>query len=245
MFLTVQKQQNHISQLLNTAAAGTGVVGDVDALLTPIQMTPVAVKTESKPERNLWREDEMLQMLTFMHSTNALELLNDKTVKSEKVFRNVEKLMYNCGYRKKSYMQIWTKWKFLKSTYMTSTRAGVIPKVVPYKIYQMLHKILSNSGINGEATSSLDDYNSDGGLVISNVESACLTNGSKEKESQPNLNDASLDNDRDADDESGLAHPIFGFRLGLVKEEPVDGGEFAYKFNIIVKPIYCSVIINR
>ncbi|CAD6991534.1 uncharacterized protein LOC101461187 [Ceratitis capitata] len=233
-----QQQQQHINQLLNTAATATGIVGDVDALLTPLQSNNTApARTEHGRERNLWRTNEIMEVLTIMQEIKALEMLSVKTVKSESVFRKVERIMHLRGFYKKSHVQIWTKWKFLKSTYTTSRRNGVIPKMIPQPIYEELHKMLQNTNTNcsgrstsdcGNSATSLDGDDSNGAtttdngtgneskLIISGVE------GGYGRASKSPLEGAAAG--QESDEENGLAHPIFGFRLGLVKQEPADTG---------------------
>lgn len=228
--LSMQHQQQHINQLLNTAATATGIVGDVDALLTPIQ------NTNTMP-RNLWRTNEIMEMLIIMQEIKALELLSVKTIKSDLVFRKVERIMNLRGFRKKSHIQIWTKWKFLKSTYTTSRRNGIIPKMIPQPIYEELHKMLQNANSScsgrstsdcGNSTTSLDGDDSNGAIAIN------CSNGSESKlvisgvEGGYSVGGKSSLDGRvvgpESDEENGLAHPIFGFRLGLVKQEPADTG---------------------
>ncbi|XP_030558866.1 putative uncharacterized protein DDB_G0268364 [Drosophila novamexicana] len=225
-------QNQSINKLIHTAATGNGLVGDVDELLTPMRIkaqAPQAMaagiangsgsgcssagesggkETHSRPERNLWSRAEMLEMLNIMQEMNALEQLNDRNVKSEHVFRQIEEVMRSKGYVKKSSIQIWTKWKFLKSTYNTTTRHGNgIPKVVPEEVYRVLCRMLrehasvcgSISGISSECGNSRDSYNAELGRILPN-------------------------NDDGGKEELGVEHPIFGFRLGLVKPEPLDTG---------------------
>lgn len=228
--LSMQQQQQHINQLLNTAATATGIVGDVDALLTPIQ-------NNNAMPRNLWRTNEIMEMLIIMQEIKALEMLSVKTIKSELVFRKVERIMHLRGFRKKSHVQIWTKWKFLKSTYTTSRRNGIIPKMIPQPIYEELHKMLQNANSScsgrstsdcGNSTTSLDgdDSNGDTPNNCSNgSESKLVISGVEGGYSVADKN--SLDSrvaGPESDEENGLAHPIFGFRLGLVKQEPADTG---------------------
>ncbi|EDW16392.2 uncharacterized protein LOC6574903 [Drosophila mojavensis] len=218
-----QKQQNQnqnqsISKLINTAASGNGLVGDVDELLTPmrIKSDPMSngngsgnggKETTARPERNLWSRVEMLEMLNIMQEMNALDQLSDRNVKSEHVFRQIEEAMRRKGLVKKSSIQIWTKWKFLKSTYNTTTRHGNgIPKVVPEEVYRVLCRMLREhanansigSGISSECGNSRDSSNAElAKAVIKNAE---------------------------VKEELGVEHPIFGFRLGLIKPEPLDTG---------------------
>ncbi|KAL9895291.1 martik isoform 1-T6 [Glossina fuscipes fuscipes] len=224
-------QAGQTNKLPLASTNGTTMANDSNALLTPIHNTRSTDKS-NRPEkrrlgieRNLWRSDEVMCMLKTMQKTKALELLNDKTVKSEKVFKDVEEIMFSSGYRKKSHLQIWTKWKFLKSTYMTSRRTGIMPRMVCSEIYSELHKMLNNrSGANGmlsdcgnSTTGSMDDDVSNVGsssIIISGVEGGVSTiRGSDE---------ADVADERD--DRLDIAHPIFGFRLGLVKPEPADTG---------------------
>ncbi|XP_011211123.2 uncharacterized protein LOC105231502 [Bactrocera dorsalis] len=228
--LSMQHQQQHINQLLNTAATATGIVGDVDALLTPIQ-------NNNAMPRNLWRTNEIMEMLIIMQEIKALEMLSVKTIKSELVFRKVERIMHLRGFRKKSHVQIWTKWKFLKSTYTTSRRNGIIPKMIPQPIYEELHKMLqnANSSCSGRSTSDCGNSNTsfDGDDSNGDTPNNC-SNGSESKlvisgvEGGYSVADkSSLDSrvaGHESDEENGLAHPIFGFRLGLVKQEPADTG---------------------
>lgn len=238
----------HINKLINTAATGNGLVGDVDELLTPIRRDSKAhimtfpnpresdgnasstssttssngggvgsgasggasfggkdsLNYYSRPERNLWTRAEMLQMLSIMTRINALEQLNDRNVKSEHVFRQVEEEMYNQGYTKKSSVQIWTKWKFLKSTYNTSMRQGnVTPKVVPEEVYRVLCQMLQENivikGVKVQAPKS----------IASCKESSSMSMQAVTKAEVPENEDCQVE------------HPIFGFRLGLVKSEPL------------------------
>ncbi|XP_017006203.2 uncharacterized protein mrt [Drosophila takahashii] len=206
-----------INHLLHTASTGNGVVGDVDGLLTPMRikahLSPPysagsSVKSESlssssRPERNLWSRAEMLEMLSIMQNLNALEQLNDRNMKSEHVFRQIEEVMRSKGYVKKSSIQIWTKWKFLKSTYNTTTRHGTgVPKVVPEEVYRVLCRMLSDSshgGSSGNINGSLSE--------CGNSMDSSKTAGEDNKE-----------------DILGVEHPIFGFRLGPIKPEPIDTG---------------------
>lgn len=201
------------------SSAGINSVQDVDDLLKPIQRLKNNDDTNSqqsqlskeRTERNLWRNDEIIEMLYTMQQVKALEKLNDKTVKSENVFKDVEVVMNRNGFVKKSHVQIWTKWKFLKSTYMTSRRSGVIPRIVPPQIYEMIHQMIT--GLNqsmADSCSSADGDNSiASGMVISGVEGG--------------VSDVGITNGDD-EDSFGMAHPIFGFRLGMVKSEPEDTG---------------------
>ncbi|EDV94480.1 PAX-interacting protein 1 [Drosophila grimshawi] len=220
-------QNQSIRKIIHTAATGNGLVGDVDELLTPMRIKahaspPVISSVESvghgsgdsgskelhpRPERNLWSRLEMLEMLNIMQQMNALEQLNDRNVKSEQVFRQIEQVMRSKGHVKKSSIQIWTKWKFLKSTYNTTTRQGNgIPKVVPEEVYRVLCRMLrenasangSGSGISSECGNSMDSSNAEMAKTLANSD--------------------------DSKDELGVEHPIFGFCLGLIKPEPVDTG---------------------
>lgn len=214
---TPQTETTSVSKLLQTASAATKVVQDVDTLLTPISSSEKICEdlqsqsAKERTERNLWRNDEVMEMLYTMQQVKALEKLNDKTVKSETVFKDVEVIMHRNGFKKKSHVQIWTKWKFLKSTYMTSRRNGVIPRMVPPQIYETIHQMVN--GLNDSSNSANCSIDGDGssvsGMVISGVEggvsNAAVSAG-------------------DDDDSFGMAHPIFGFRLGMVKSEPADNG---------------------
>lgn len=188
---------------------------DNDDLLKPIQR-PKHVEDlngqqnqslKERTERNLWRNEEVMEMLYIMQQVKALEKLNDKTVKSENVFKDVEEIMHKNGFVKKSHVQIWTKWKFLKSTYMTSRRNGVIPRIIAPQVFKMIHEMITNHNQNlADSCSSLDgDNSSASGMVISGVEGG-------------------VTNEDEEEDSFGMAHPIFGFRLGMVKPEPEDTG---------------------
>lgn len=211
-----QTQTNSCNKLLETTSAGSKVVQEVDTLLTPInsnQKMSEDLQSQSKErtERNLWRNDEVMEMLYTMQQVKALEKLNDKTVKSENVFKDIEVIMHRNGFKKKSHVQIWTKWKFLKSTYMTSKRNGVIPRMIPPQIYETIHQMVN--GLNDSSNSANCSIDGDGssvsGMVISGVEGG--------------VSNAAVTTGED-DDSFGMAHPIFGFRLGMVKSEPADTG---------------------
>ncbi|KAH8306303.1 hypothetical protein KR018_007183 [Drosophila ironensis] len=224
-----------ISSLLHTASTGNGVVGDVDGLLTPMRIRahhspPLssaaiggakgdtsALHAGSRPERNLWSRAEMLEMLSIMQKINALDQLNDRNQKSEHVFRHIEELMRSKGYVKKSSIQIWTKWKFLKSTYNTTTRHGTgVPKVVPEEVYRVLCRMLS-----GERRSGGTSYNISGNL----------------SECGNSMDSAKTLGDEPKEDILGVEHPIFGFRLGLIKPEPIDTGyETPLKTDMVSEP---------
>ncbi|XP_043656660.1 PH and SEC7 domain-containing protein [Drosophila teissieri] len=219
-----------INHLLHTASTGNGVVDDVDGLLTPMRikahMSPPysagsSVKSDSlsfssRPERNLWSRAEMLEMLSIMQNLNALEQLNDRNMKSEQVFRQIEEVMRSKGYVKKSSIQIWTKWKFLKSTYNTTTRHGTgVPKVVPEEVYRVLCRMLSDSNQGGGS---------------SNV------NGSL-SECGNSMDSSKTAGDDNKEDILGVEHPIFGFRLGPIKPEPIDTGyETTEKHDMVSEP---------
>lgn len=164
----------------------------------------------SRPERNLWSRAEMLEMLSIMTRINALEQLNDRNVKSEHVFRQVEDEMYSKGYMKKSSVQIWTKWKFLKSTYNTSMRQGNgTPKVVPEEVYRVLCQMLQdNTASKGKGGSAIKAAKS----IASSKDSSSTVQTVTKTE---------LPDNTDSQVELGVEHPIFGFRLGLVKSEPI------------------------
>ncbi|XP_034488637.1 uncharacterized protein LOC117792557 [Drosophila innubila] len=217
-------QSQCINKLINTAATGNGLVGDVDELLTPMRSKAEYVDRDyspsngskdshSRPERNLWSRAEMLEMLNIMQQMNALDQLNDRNVKSEHVFRQIEDVMRSKGYVKKSSIQIWTKWKFLKSTYNTTTRHGNgIPKVVPEEVYRVLCRMLTEHG-----SGSHSGNGSGSGIGIG---SEC---GNSMDSSNAELHKTIADGE-DPKEELGVEHPIFGFRLGLVKPEPLDTG---------------------
>ncbi|KAH8383660.1 hypothetical protein KR009_009939 [Drosophila setifemur] len=237
-----------ISSLLHTASTGNGVVGDVDGLLTPMRIkahlspprstgtgsgngslgggssadasfsSSSALQPCSRPERNLWSRAEMLEMLSIMQNMNALDQLSDRNLKSEHVFRQIEEVMRSKGYVKKSSIQIWTKWKFLKSTYNTTTRHGTgIPKVVPEEVYRVLCRMLSN-----------ERHSTGSG---SNNVSGSLSECGNSMDSSKTLADDSKE------DILGVEHPIFGFRLGLIKPEPVDTGyETNQKAGMVSEP---------
>ncbi|EDW98516.1 histone-lysine N-methyltransferase SETD1B [Drosophila yakuba] len=219
-----------INHLLHTASTGNGVVDDVDGLLTPMRikahMSPPysagsSVKSDSlsftsRPERNLWSRAEMLEMLSIMQNLNALEQLNDRNMKSEQVFRQIEEVMRSKGYVKKSSIQIWTKWKFLKSTYNTTTRHGTgVPKVVPEEVYRVLCRMLSDSNQGGSSNN---------------------VNGSL-SECGNSMDSSKTAGDDNKEDILGVEHPIFGFRLGPIKPEPIDTGyETTEKHDMVSEP---------
>ncbi|KAH8356051.1 hypothetical protein KR200_008876 [Drosophila serrata] len=220
-----------ISHLLSTAATGNGLVGDVDGLLTPMRIKahlspPHSTSSlsgssgkgdslhsmSSRPERNLWSRAEMLEMLSIMQNMNALDQLNDRNLKSEHVFRQIEEIMRSKGYVKKSSIQIWTKWKFLKSTYNTTTRHGTgVPKVVPEEVYRVLCRMLQNHhGSSNNASANLSE---------------CGNSMDSSKTEEPK------------EDILGVEHPIFGFRLGPIKPEPIDTGyETPLKSDMVSEP---------
>lgn len=237
-------QTGHINKLISTAATGNGLVGDVDELLTPMRnkaqmnlpnpresegsASSTSSSTSSngvgvgngsgkelfhcytRPERNLWSRAEMLEMLNIMTRINALEQLNDRNVKSEHVFRQVEDEMYSKGYMKKSSVQIWTKWKFLKSTYNTSKRQGNgTPKVVPEEVYRVLCQMLQDNTVG----------KGKGGSAIKASKSIASTNDSSSM--VQTVTKTEVPDNTDSQVELGVEHPIFGFRLGLVKSEPI------------------------
>lgn len=214
-----------INSLLHTASSGNGVVGDVDGLLTPMRIKAhvspppsssslsgsssgkcdSALQGSTRPERNLWSRAEMLEMLNIMQNMNALEQLNDRNQKSENVFRQIEEVMRSKGYVKKSGIQIWTKWKFLKSTYNTTTRHGTgIPKVVPEEVYRVLCRMLGGERRSGSNSNNV---------------SASLSEGGNSMDSAKTLSEDPKE------DILGVEHPIFGFRLGPIKPEPIDTGK--------------------
>ncbi|KAL5285421.1 hypothetical protein ACFFRR_007254 [Megaselia abdita] len=174
----------------------------------------VFVRKQQKPERNLWREDEILTLLRIFRDNNYVELLSDKATKSENVFRGMEDQMAAYGYSKKNYQQIWTKWKFLKSTYMTSRRANVIPKVITTKTYLSLDNLLSSTfNIHYQQPDAERFYD----------------NGRYDSETSlgSNNNNVSLNNNS-LQPVVDMEHPIFGSRLedDYVKSEPLDIDEF-------------------
>uniref|UniRef100_A0A6P4FE05 Uncharacterized protein LOC108050295 n=1 Tax=Drosophila rhopaloa TaxID=1041015 RepID=A0A6P4FE05_DRORH len=219
-----------VNHLLHTASTGNGVVGDVDGLLTPMRIkahlsppysASSSVKSESassssRPERNLWSRAEMLEMLSIMQNLNALEQLNDRNMKSEYVFRQIEDVMRSKGYVKKSSIQIWTKWKFLKSTYNTTTRHGTgVPKVVPEEVYRVLCRMLRDTNYNG-SSSNVNGSLSECGNSMDSSKTAC---------------------EDTKEDILGVEHPIFGFRLGPIKPEPIDTGyETSQKPDMVSEP---------
>lgn len=116
---------------------------DQDDLFTPgVKPKRRTKKRRIKPERNLWREDEILVMLDIFKDYKALDLLNDKNNKGEEIFQDIEKEMSKMGYRKKTYNQIWTKWKFLKSTYTTSRKQNKFPSYLTLDVYQAIDNIM-------------------------------------------------------------------------------------------------------
>ncbi|XP_052835131.1 LOW QUALITY PROTEIN: uncharacterized protein LOC128251913 [Drosophila gunungcola] len=225
-----QTSGQDVNHLLHTASTGNGVVGDVDGLLTPMRikahLSPPysanssgkseSMSSSSRPERNLWSRAEMLEMLSIMQNLNALEQLNDRNMKSEHVFRQIEDVMRSKGYVKKSSIQIWTKWKFLKSTYNTTTRHGTgVPKVVPEEVYRVLCRMLRDTNYSGSSS------NVNGSLSeCGNSMDSTKTVGEEPKE-----------------DILGVEHPIFGFRLGPIKPEPIDTGyETSQKPDMVSEP---------
>ncbi|XP_055857253.1 uncharacterized protein LOC129920094 [Episyrphus balteatus] len=282
-----------------TAAGGTGTSDIEMPTSTPTTTTTIINNNRiEKPERNLWREQEMLTVLQIIREKKLLPLLNDKTVRSEAVFRKVEKEMFERGFCKKNFQQIWTKWKFLKSTYMTSRRVHQIPKIIPLEVYESLDELLSTEFQNDGSMSSYDggDYDDAGGggcggggysgnvssggggcyemnasvsttgsndgylPVISNVQgnlpSAALSLSSSSVATPTLFNGAGSSSGgggrnyatdlngfagggmrrnnkfkngfrssfKNEDDTNGfgMQHPIFGYRLGVVKDEPID-----------------------
>lgn len=116
---------------------------DQDDLFTPRAKPKKRTrKRRVKPERNLWREDEMLCMLDIFKDYKALDLLSDKNNKCEEIFQDIEKEMSKMGYRKKNYQQICTKWRFLKSTYSTSRRSNHFPNFLTLDVYQAIDNIM-------------------------------------------------------------------------------------------------------
>lgn len=191
----------------------------------------VFVRRAPKPERNLWREDEILTLLKVFRDNNYVELLSDKNTKSESVFRGMEDQMSAYGYSKKNYQQIWTKWKFLKSTYMTSRRANIIPKVITTKTYLSLDNLLSSTfNIHYQHQDSDNSFYENGSRYDS------------ETSMGSNNNSISMNNNHSlpsvvvpVPETRFMEHPIFGSRLeeDYVKSEPLDiDGEFSFFFDI-------------
>lgn len=177
-------------------------------------------RRQPKPERNLWREDEILTMLKIFRDNNYVELLSDKQTKSENVFRGMEDLMAGYGYSKKNYQQIWTKWKFLKSTYMTSRRANVIPKVITTKTYLSLDNLLSATfNEHYQQHPDSDSFYEN----ISRYDSETSRGSNNNSSSVNNNHNHSLPADG-RESQFGMEHPIFGSRLedDYVKSEPLD-----------------------
>ncbi|XP_055909006.1 bromodomain-containing protein DDB_G0270170 [Eupeodes corollae] len=286
-----------IAAEMSTTSLSTPIAATTTTTTTP----PVALTGRSeKPERNLWREQEMLTVLQIIREKKLLPLLNDKTVRSEAVFRRVEKEMFDRGFRKKNFQQIWTKWKFLKSTYMTSRRVHQVPKIIPLEVYESLDELLTAEFQNDGSMSSYDggDYDDGGGgigngnsnsngnvngnmmmsdicgvggggyemmnasasttgsndgylPVISNVQGSLnlsssststpttmantLFNGGRNyaadlngfggigmrRNKFKNGFRSSFKHEEDTNG-FGMQHPIFGYRLGVVKDEPID-----------------------
>lgn len=256
-----------INKLINTAATGNGLVGDVDELLTPMRnkahmmsfpnpresdgsASSTSSTTSSngggggkesfnylRPERNLWTRAEMLVMLSIMTRINALEQLNDRNVKSEHVFRQVEEEMYSKGYTKKSSVQIWTKWKFLKSTYNTSMRQGNgTPKVVPQEVYRVLCQMLQENTVTKGGKGG-------GGGGANSIKAAKSIASSKESNvmSMQTVPKTEVPDNGDCQVELGVEHPIFGFRLGLVKSEPL--GKIQLEIHSIINATLSSTIL--
>lgn len=222
-FKPIYKKVAQPSQATNNGAAAR----DAEDLLQPIQKYNddfnSSQSSKERTERNLWRNDEVMEMLYTMQEIKALEKLNDKTVKSENVFKDVEVIMHRNGFVKKSHVQIWTKWKFLKSTYMTSRRNGVIPRMVPPQIYETIHRMITshNQSMTDSCSSVDGDNNSVNGMVISGVEGGVPESGEAANGGE--------------EDSFGMAHPIFGFRLGMVKSEPEDTGKC---FSIVKRKVF-------
>ncbi|KAL5283864.1 hypothetical protein ACFFRR_006258 [Megaselia abdita] len=151
---------------------------DQDDLFTPrAKPKRRARKRRMKPERNLWREDEMLCMLDIFKDYKALELLNDKNTKGEEVFQDIEKEMSKMGYRKKNFNQIWTKWKFLKSTYTTSRRSNHFPNYLTLDVYQAIDNIMYKA-YGSRSTLQPPNYMRVGGREESHQQAAKLQTGS-------------------------------------------------------------------
>lgn len=205
----------------------------------------------ARTERNLWRQDEIFALLHTMQETYALERLNDKSLKSDTVFKDIEENMFEKGFRKKSAIQIATKWKLLKSTYTTSRRDGVVPRMITPDIYAELHKMLRhcNSRRNRKTnnmvikTNYIDQQEDSSNFLppnsaTSSHHSADQSNGDGSVHSMiisrieggicelavkgEELPAGRTPLDHHPTDDLNVAHPIFGYHLGSVKTEPYE-----------------------
>lgn len=70
--------------------------------------------------------------------------------------------MHTRGFTRKNYQQIWTKWKFLKSSYVTTTRHNSVPGNTPrtcdyyFLLDRILHDDCCPSVVASAATPGLD-----------------------------------------------------------------------------------------
>lgn len=201
----------------------------------------------TRTERNLWRHDEIFALLHTMQDTYALDRLNDKSMKSDIVFKDIEEAMFEKGFRKKSAIQIATKWKLLKSTYTTSRRDGIIPRMITPDIYSELHKMLKhchNKRMRRKANTNLvymDHHEESSNFLplnsaTSSRNSADQSNGDGSVHSmiisridggicELGIRTEELTVGRgplEPPDDLNVAHPIFGYRLGSVKAEPYE-----------------------
>lgn len=227
-----------------------------------------------RTERNLWRHDEVFALLRTMQETYALERLNDKSMKSDIVFKDIENAMFQKGFLKKSAVQIATKWKLLKSTYTTSRRDGVVPRIITPDIYSELHNMLRNShsrrkrkykneNSHWRFSDNIDDSSNflPTNSATSSHHSADQSNGDGSVHSmiiariggafdEVDLKGDGLSTANDllfvesSDDLNG-AHPIFGDKLGSVKTEPYEGtGKISFNAKNILETKSVYIVLS-
>lgn len=113
-------------------------------------------------ERNLWRDAEIKALLDIIEKEKILNMINEKKFRNEQIFRFVESEMHTRGFTRKNYQQIWTKWKFLKSSYVTTTRHNSVPGNTPrtcdyyFLLDRILHDDCCPSVVASAATPGLD-----------------------------------------------------------------------------------------
>lgn len=95
-------------------------------------------------KRIVWKDSEVIYMLTIMREKNILKLLDSKRFKSVELYGAVEQGMMEAGFNKTA-AQIKIKWKNLKFLYTAvkknNNTSGAEPRDCPY--YEELDELLN------------------------------------------------------------------------------------------------------
>ncbi|XP_049542779.1 uncharacterized protein LOC125955681 [Anopheles darlingi] len=93
--------------------------------------------------RNVWKYDETKEMLQIMLENNFVQAFSTKHNTNVQIYRQIEKIMNERGFRHKTYEQIGVRWKNLKNLHMIAKRSNDLNERHLFPYYDEVDELVS------------------------------------------------------------------------------------------------------